>query len=468
MDSITIYQLFLEIEKKYDMLSNDFLHAEVWKFIRTEVMRILLEHEQNICVTMSETVNKPTRKETLIHKYMVDPYRAGKRDILMVGLGRRNWNGSFYEDPILDHLCEKLPYSYYVYEYAYREHSEPVKNRKIKYLDRFMQPIKVDEYKKKEARKINDYFLDIIEREFKSYWTKSEKERLFRYIFLLIGTLDTNYRLFANNILKKVKPKAVIMVNAPDMMNMIITQEAKKRHIPVVELAHGTMDNENIAYNFYKKIDLDTAPDYILVFGEYDKKIANYSIDKKNVIPVGYPVLEEKAKTIQIEKDERIRITFFAGANTILGKYAKFLAENLDERKYKITFKLHPHQYNSWKRLYPELEGLHNLEIIDNNLSDAYYYIINCDYAIGIVTSVLYEAVFFKKKIGIIKTDNNRFSEDLYLNNHAKLIENEMELLLFVEGMDGFVPSPGEYFKENAVHNINSVIRKIIEDESIT
>lgn len=463
MDSITIYKLFSEMEKKYDMLSSDFLYVEVWKFIRTEVMRILLEHEHNICVTMSEICNTPIKRETLFHKYMVNPYKAGKRDILMIGLGRRNWNGVFYEDPILDPICEKLPYSYYLYEYVYSGgHLEPAKNRKIKYLDRFLRPIKSE--KKSEARKISDYLIQIIEKEMQFDWTNDEKERLCMNINYLLGSLDTNYRLFANTVLDKVSPKAILMVNAPDMMNMIITQEAKKRHIPVVELAHGTMDDENVAYNYYKKVELDTVPDYILVFGEYDKRIANYSINRENVIPVGYPVLEEKARTIQEEKDDRIRITFFAGANTLLGKYVRFLAETLDEKKYKITFKLHPHQYNSWRKLYPELEGINNLEIIDNNLSDAYYYIINCDYAIGIVTSVLYEATFFDKKIGIIKTDDNRFTEDLYLNNHAKLLENEEQLLNFVTAQDDFAPVRGGYFKENAVNNINEVIQKIIED----
>ncbi|EOS79008.1 hypothetical protein C817_03076 [Dorea sp. 5-2] len=464
MNNITVYKLFSQMEEKYDMLSSEFLHSDIWKFIRTEVIRILLEHQQNMCVTMTETINKSIKKETLFHKYNVNPYKAGKRDILMIGLGRRYWNGLFYEDPLLDPLCDKLPYSYYIYEYAYREHLEPTKNKKVKYLDRFNQLINTDERKKK-ARELNDYFIHIIEEEMQFCWTNDEKERLCRYIFFLVGTLDTNFRLFADTILKKVNPKVVIMVNAPDMMNMIIIQEAKKRHIPVVELAHGTMDNEGIAYNFYKRIDLDTAPDYILVFGEYDRKIANYSISKENVIPVGYPVLEEKKKTIQREKDERIRITFFAGANTLLGSYVKFLAENLDEKKYKITFKLHPHQYNSWRKLYPGLEGLSNLEIVDNNLSDAYYYIINCDYVIGIITSILYEATYFNKKIGIIKTDDNGFSENLYLNNHAKLIEDEEQLLDFVKGLDDFVPSRGEYFKENAVHNINLVIHKIIEGQ---
>lgn len=466
MENNTIYNLFFEMEKKYDMLSEKFPHAEIWKFIRTEVMRIMLEHEKDICVTMSETIDKSQSKESKLHKYIVNPYKAGKKDILMIGLGRRHWNGSFYEDPILDPLCERLPYSYYIYEYAYREHFEPTPNGKVKYLDRYMQPIKLNEKKKKEAREINDYFIGIIEKEMQSYWTNTEKERLCWNIYFLFSTLDTNYRLFASIVLKKVRPKVIIMVNAPDMWNMIIIQEAKKVHIPVVELAHGTMGNENVAYNFYKKINLDTSPDYILVFGEYDRRIANYIIDKEKVIPVGSPVLEKKSRIVPREKDERIRVTFFAGANIMLGKYVKFLAQNLDEKKYKITFKLHPHQYNSWRKLYPGLEELDNLEIIDNNLSDTYYYMINSDYIIGIATSILFEATFFNKKIGIIKTENNRFTEDLYLNNHAKLIENEEQLLSFVQGVDGFVPSScGEYFKENAVNNINAVIEKIIKGE---
>ena len=78
---------------------------------------------------------------------------------------------------------------------------------------------------------------------------------------------------------------------------------------------------------------------------------------------------------------------------------------------------------------------------------------------------VYYMKLLINKKIGIIKTDDNGFSENLYLNNHAMLIEDEEQLLDFVKGLDDFVPSRGEYFKENAVHNINLVIHKIIEGQ---
>ena len=75
---------------------------------------------------------------------------------------------------------------------------------------------------------------------------------------------------------------------------MLLCETAKELGIPVVELQHGTMGKEHIAYNFLKKRRLKSFPDYIFTFSQYDKKAARFPLTSDRIYAVGYPEMENK------------------------------------------------------------------------------------------------------------------------------------------------------------------------------
>jgi len=146
------------------------------------------------------------------------------------------------------------------------------------------------------------------------FWTKrtriSGKQELKRLINKFDITLNHDY--FFKNFtaqhlvmkwwLKWFKPK-VIFVNSY-YGKMPIIKAAKDLLIPVVEIQHGMIEHDDIAY-FARKPNLDLSyfPDYFLCFGEREKQyFLNNTyplIPPENVFPVGNYLIDLVLKTFK-------------------------------------------------------------------------------------------------------------------------------------------------------------------------
>ena len=146
------------------------------------------------------------------------------------------------------------------------------------------------------------------------FWLKpirvSQKELLNHLINEFKVTLNHSY-FFRNFMaqhavmklwLKWIKPK-VIFVNAY-YGKMPIIKAAKDLNIVVVEIQHGMIESDDIAY-FARKPNLDLSyfPDYFLCFGEQEKKYFlnnNYPlIPPQNIIPIGSYLIDLALKTFK-------------------------------------------------------------------------------------------------------------------------------------------------------------------------
>lgn len=457
-----IYDRFRNVEEKFDLFALKINGMEIWNFVRTEVMRILSSKIENLVLQPTGSrVN--SKKETFIHKVYKNPYMVGKKQFLFIGLGRRIYDGKYFEDPVLSNLLEIVNGKYYLFEQVYNGyHDEPVKERSVKYCERYKKEKKNDDRYNKIIRENNDFIVEIFEKEFELNWTNEEKQRLCKLIHYCVTECNVNYRRFCETILERVCPKILFVVNAPSVLNMIWVQEAKRRNIITIEIAHGMMDKKNVAYNFLKERKMSNYPDYIWVNGKYDKEIAAYPIPKSYVIPIGNLWLESKKMTLEKKASKKINITFFGDANRVLEKYIVSLYHSLDQSQYRIIFKLHPHQYVGWEKIYQEISKL-DIDVIGNEES-SYQCIVDADYIIGIGTTILYEATFFEKRIGVIKDGNYEFAEDLYINGHALLLGSKTQLLDFVTAKMAFVPKKAEYFEKNASQNIQEEIERLLNN----
>ena len=116
-----------------------------------------------------------------------------------------------------------------------------------------------------------------------------------KWLDLINGFIDMRkyYIKYFSYMLKKIKPKIILIAYAYGFDRMVLCEVAHKMHIPVVELQHGTIGPDVVAYNFYNRMQLGSFPDYIFTFGQYEKQQTRFPIPKSHIIPTGYPELEK-------------------------------------------------------------------------------------------------------------------------------------------------------------------------------
>ncbi len=113
-----------------------------------------------------------------------------------------------------------------------------------------------------------------------------ELDILFNYkknIRLIIGGLNF-YRIY----FYFVKPFKIYVNCYYDIMRMPAFYVAKQNHIPVIEMQHGVINGQHIAYTSFKSFDITPYPDYLLVFGDRFKlEISKNIYYKDSVFTVG-------------------------------------------------------------------------------------------------------------------------------------------------------------------------------------
>lgn len=65
---------------------------------------------------------------------------------------------------------------------------------------------------------------------------------------------------------------------------MIITELAKEKEIPVIELQHGSEGSEHPGYNYSKGERIKQFPDYYFAFPEFWKNQARFPIEQDYLV----------------------------------------------------------------------------------------------------------------------------------------------------------------------------------------
>ena len=99
-------------------------------------------------------------------------------------------------------------------------------------------------------------------------------------------------------LIRIYKPKAVFFVCS--YTNMAFIKALKDKGIKVIEIQHGVINNNHLAYNLYKKLDSNFYPDYLLTFGKKERDVFaanNFFIKECNVLAVGHLYIDYIAGT---------------------------------------------------------------------------------------------------------------------------------------------------------------------------
>jgi hypothetical protein len=478
---------FIKFEYENDLFNKEINGVKFWHYIRFSIYNEILKQKYDIGQAHSNLSGKNyiTRvwykiKQIPDFIFKNPLYGLKQKDILVLNHHRRVKNDYYYDCIYTDEILKNIKRTYYVFEEPYLEkHFKPVRTSNLRYFDyiNFLVTLK-----NKISKITNHYYGNFQKKELEDT-TKLLKEinETFntgiedKYFIDTVKNTIVKYRIsrkYYEKILEKVKPKVIIEVVSYGFSRLIINEIAEKMHIPTIELQHGVMGKYHIAYNFYKKIKLDTFPVYVFLFGEYWERNTRLPIDDSKAIITGFPYLEKKLYNCknQNPKNNKTKNILFISQGTKgkeLSKMAIKLDEIIDHEKYNIIYKLHPGEYDRWQIEYPWLENS-DIQIIDKNEKDIYYYFLLANYLVGVNSTALYEGLAFGLRIFIFKDDYGYiYMEDLIKKNYAELIlsaddivkkiNNGKENTSNIKNKKIFWHSNS---LENIIHNFENVLNK--------
>jgi CDP-glycerol glycerophosphotransferase (TagB/SpsB family) len=466
-----LVEMFLEFENKYEMFNIKINGVHIWHYIRFDIYNDILHELSGVEVLLSST--SPINKADVSYEYFIrknilcNQFFASKRDILLISHPRKYSDGNgYYKCIYTDELDKNLKQSHYILAdksvegvYA-KQRSKNVIYADLEAFNKIMgvkiqqEVIKTSEISKKIIKPIENYFNIKIDVETKKRWHNI-------VVFYITGR--KYYYKYYNFLLQKIKPKLIIMVVSYAFDRMVLCEVAHKKRIPVVELQHGQIHKEHIAYNFPKRMKLNSFPDYIFTFGKLFIEGIKYPIAPKNIISVGYPELEKNYKLYRNKvKKNRKTILFISQCNFEIIKYVNILAETLDNKKYRIVFQLHPKEYFSWKNTVGKYINNKFVEVIGSYNHTVHESLGEADWVVGSYSTVLFEALMFDVKVAIMKIGQYNAAESLYINGYAILVDSPEQLIDEIQKDTFEVNKDVNIFEMNSLTKMQAAIDKIL------
>lgn len=461
--------IFLKFEEQNVMFQTKITNVFIWHYLRFHVYNDLLELRGYRTFARKSIQKKKydnSLKFIMKKNIFCNQLLAHKKDILLFSHGRKyKDDDGYYKCPYTNLLDKYLSASHYVLDRKTPDDNYEIqRSHNILYydLEEFNKKLHVDFTKERILKsEINSKIIDPLE---KYFAVNIDAKIKTKWCFLINQFVNTRkyYINYFHYMLKKIRPKIIVVVCAYSFDYMVLCEVAHKMHIPIVELQHGTMGTEHIAYNFYKKMRLDSFPDYIFTFGQYEKECTRFPIAKSHIIPTGYPELENTYKKYKKIKSNKKNILFISQTLIEVAQFANEVAQKIDADKYQIIFQLHPFEYSYWKSTIGKYLVHPNIKVVGSYEHTVYESLAQSDWVVGNYSTVLSEAQMFDVKVAVLKVDLYRSARFLYQNGYAILVDSPEQLIKEIEE-DTFQPNKKKsLFEKNSLEKMQESINRII------
>lgn len=471
---------FLQIEKKYDLVNANVDGYYFWIYLRASLEwcyvknqnKLDEDHEQSKIGFSGKLRQIWEKAKNVVAKSRIPSIKGG---ILILNHPRRVLVDDVYECVYTEDLAEKLENCVVLEEPYQGIHYRPIRTNNIVYTDitelysflycsiqKFLFP---KQYKKNINLMLDAIYEPIMELN-KAYRVnispyQFENELIFG---LCMYKVEKNYY---KRIIYKLHPKAIVEVVSYDRKCMVVNEVAADMGIPTIELQHGTIGEEHIAYNYPRGWKLKQFPQYLFLFSEYWRDKAIFPIEEENRIAVGYPYLEKMAdKFSNREKNTTKKNILFLSSGPIGNKLADIavgLKKILNEKEYHIIFKLHPGEYEIWKDRYSVLQKS-KIEVIDNNKTNLYeLYAISDIQVSGFNSTTVFEGLYFPLQTYILDYCVSKEIASLCLNGIAEYFSTAQELAeLIMKNCDKQVKGNSNFWKKDSLQNMLEKLKDIV------
>lgn len=368
-----------------------------------------------------------------------------------------------YCDPIIEKL-KKEDYLYLEPPYLLN-HLRPAKTENLRYLDFInLQSTILRKFGLVKIRlsKQEKIFIEKFQEKIEEYFNINISLKNIIFKDLLVRKSRINiYR----KLLKQLSPEIVILLVSYGQETII--EICKELGIKTIELQHGVISKYDVGYSFPgEKRKKRTFPDYLLTFGDFWKNGINFPIKKDHIFSIGYPYLEKKSNKYSntIKKNQIL----FISQRTIGKELSKF-AIGVSEHKmidYNVIYKLHPREYNYWKKEYPWLsegndEG--KIKVIESDTPSLYELMAESKIQVGVYSTAIYEGLNFGLKTYLLDGFGIEYMDFLLVSAYAKKVSTSNEFVEKIKKDKIKREIETEYFfRKESIENFFTVLESII------
>ena len=466
MNSKEFTRTFLDLEDDLNLFNRKAAGIYYWERIRHQAHQEILERKNITGKAQPEPNSNLLAQARKILKLAANlvfrnPFLAEpEREYLFWGKPRRKRIDSEWWDIFCDPIMNKFNEDNYTYlEPPYLgQHFKPTKTNEVYHLDAllyipaiiyslgFFKP-KISEKKQSEIKKIESELNQRLQSE---YELLEEVSRVLH----LRKLRKPVYKI----LLKRLRPDILIITVGKGKETLI--EVAKEHNIRVIELQHGAISNEHLAYSFSDGKHKKNFADYFFSFGEYWEKNVSLPVSNSHIKAVGYPFLDMQAKKFSdVEKEDKIIFISQGTVGEELSKFAVELSEEDDFNK-NIIYKLHPGEYNSWKERYPWLEEC-DVTVIDNDEKSLYRLFAESKAQIGVYSTAIYEGLIFDLQTFIYDMDGSEHMENLLKHQGIKEVQHPEDIEITDTGLQ---VDRECFFKSNSVDNIINQLSELNHD----
>lgn len=436
---------FIDMEKKYKLFTElEYENLNYWHFIRMQIYMRIFKEIRELDNMHPDLENKNKKKYVDFGCYFIDSlfknlkYKKSPKSFLISCTSRKEYMDGSWVNPLTFTINNYYENNSIIFELASLTSKEydiklnsPVFYSAVWELTRaihiyIFRAIKNHELIK-QAEKIQKYVYEFFNIKLDIKWISYE-------IVYSIQSYKVLYPKFVK-FLKDNKIKCIIEVCHYNRKHMILNMAAHSCNIQVLELQHGIMGKEHIAYNL-NLID-QILPDKILTFGQYWIDSADYPDKTSRMVAVGYPYYEKRVKYYKKNKLEKKAIIILSQGpfGHKMSSFAIELNIKIHEKQldYKIIYKLHPNEYKSWKKLYPQLIEYPDILVVDNDETQLYDYFSISQIQVGVNSTAIFEGLGFGLQTFFLNYLKIDFVEDLVCKNVAVKISSVNEMLLYLE-----------------------------------
>ncbi len=323
---------------------------------------------------------------------------------------------------------------------------------------------------KKTLKKLVSEKVDKIERSLIEYIGISPNKEYLETLILTRFFWYHSKKRILKKIIKKVNPNIIIEVVGYETNNMIVNELGKQLSIPTIELQHGIIGMQHIAYNYLCRKTFKPLPDYIFFYSNYWKNTCRFPIKKTHQLAVGFPFFENQLKKYPpvISKDNRLRIivlsqpVFKYEIVTFIDRLLCLFEEG--KIRFSLTYKLHPAEYNQPIEDWKKITSHKNVKLI-NDSSDALYKLFSeNDILIGVTSTAIFEGLAYGLNTFVLNIGNaNERMIDLIENKYVTFCNTPEEV---VNSEMLWTQTPplkrNEFFEPNSMKNITGIINKLM------
>lgn len=476
---------FNEIEKKYDLLNANVEGYHFWIYLRANVSWCYTQsqnhlkeaHEQPKTNCISNLKQMWMKTKNIVAKGRIPKVKDG---ILILNHPRRVLVDEMYDCIYTEELAEKIGNTVVLEEPYQGMHYKPIRTSNIVYTDitdfySFLYcTIQKFIFSKKYQRNKTSMLHAICEpiKELNKAYGVNISPHQFENELIFGLCMYQVEKAYYKKIVSKLHPKAVLEVVSYDRKCMVVNEIASDIGIPTIELQHGTIGEEHIAYNYPNGWKVKQFPQYIFLFSKYWMNKASFPINEENRIAVGYPYLEKMSHRNWPHKNNSNKIILFLSSGPIGDKLANIAVELeklLDEKEYHIIFKLHPGEYAVWKERYPILLKS-TVEVIDNNKTNLYeLYSISEILVSGFNSTTVFEGLYFPVQVYILNYCVSKEIGTLCANGIAEYFDTAQDLAeLILKNSKTKVTRQNNLWEKDSLQNILKKISDIIDKSAVS